>query len=141
MNTEQNYVGRGNYASPSPSTAIKSQLTAKNGPQSSPMPDDWGDDFLLYVGEDSQRKNSLFGLLDVIRSEAWADDPIPTLVHLLNHWTMSSYVRLEAKENRLKVQRITSLIIFFAQLREAYDEFYGNTDYDGYVNEKEVSHE
>ena len=120
MNTQQNYVGGGDSATPNP-------RKAQNGAESPNPFDSWHKDFLLKVAKDANKSRDLIILLDRVKNHLDLWNAIPGLCDLLesyfNHRTP------EADVKQVDLSAVVSTIKFLTQLREDYTCFDTLSDY------------
>jgi hypothetical protein len=109
MSTEQNYVGRGNYANTPPQTA-------KNGPQTPSMPDGRAD--VLVSADAYEIQTRLLTLIDDFWGKGGIYGPVEVINNLLYRWLTMPTTSLELDVNRNQLHSGLALVNFLTELYE-----------------------
>ena len=128
MNTEQNYVGKGNYANNPPqtdATASKSPSTPDNRPG-------------IPISREAlawEYQNKLLMLVDSYLE--WTS-PILAITELLEGWLTTPPIDLSNEHNQHQLGSVLKLIDFMTELRDAHDAWLTYTN-DVNKEKKEVN--
>ncbi|GAB3959046.1 hypothetical protein GCM10028805_54410 [Spirosoma harenae] len=113
MITEQNYVGRGNYATEQP----QNPQTAQNSGQIPPLPDNRQFDCCDPKANLQKAQNDLFELL---HNYSETSSPVPLINDLLTAWTFAEHTTIDDRTTKKNLRQVLDLVSFLVELKEAY---------------------
>ncbi|MVM35276.1 hypothetical protein GO755_34965 [Spirosoma sp. HMF4905] len=133
MNTEQSYVGRGNYATPPPPMA-------QNAAQTPPSLDDWQRAFLGKIANNKEALSGLFDLLYLAWDFRDSRKSVEFQSELFSFWIDNKNVDLN--KYRTEIRDFVTQLIFVNKLKEEFEFFDDNSGYTRSCNsKKEVGRE